>query len=125
MTNSRQAIYSDLHGGQLKTQEQANRASAIRVLDILTTYLQPAAVLDVGCGIGTWLSVLSDRGVADLAGIEGAWLDCKDVVCDPALLQVVDLESGFNLGRRFDLAISLEVAEHLSPAAAEIGRAHV
>ena len=119
MTNSRQAIYNDLHGGQLKTEEQANRASAVRVLDIVATYLQPASVLDVGCGIGTWLSVLGDRGVADLAGIEGAWLDRKDVVCDPTLLQVVDLESGFDLGRRFDLVISLEVAEHLSADAAE------
>ena len=119
MNDLRAQIYNDLHNNQLKVDEQANRYSANRILDILDSYIQPASVLDVGCGLGTWLAVLSGRGVKDLCGIDGPWLSTQNTVCDPSILQIVDLESGFNLGRRFDLAISLEVAEHLSPQAAE------
>jgi 2-polyprenyl-3-methyl-5-hydroxy-6-metoxy-1,4-benzoquinol methylase len=117
VNDPRRTIYSDLHGKQLKGEEQANRHSATRILDILWTYFQPTSVLDVGCGIGTWLSVLEDRGLKNLVGIEGAWLNPTDLVCNSAILEVIDLEAGFDLGRRFELVICLEVAEHLSPKA--------
>jgi hypothetical protein len=74
-------------------------------------------VLDVGCGIGTWLKVARSRG-SDIKGVEGSWLDKSKLQVEPALVEVVDLEKSFRLGRRFDLAISLEVAEHLSESAA-------
>jgi hypothetical protein len=38
---------------------------------------------------------------------------------DPAHLVLLDLEKPFRLERRFDVAISLEVAEHLDEAAAK------
>jgi len=119
MNDPRKDVYHDLHGGQMKAEEQAYRVSADRILTIFGEYLQPKSVLDVGCGPGAWLSVLQGRGVTDVVGIDGPWLKLEDAVCDPALLQVTDLEAGFDLGRRFDLVICLEVAEHLSPAAAE------
>jgi SAM-dependent methyltransferase len=119
MNDPRKDVYEDLHGGQLKAEEQANRFSADRILDIVAEYLQPASVLDVGCGLGTWIAALQRRGITDVRGIDGPWLDPKDAVCDPSVLQVTDLEAGFDLGRRFDLLVCLEVAEHLSPAAAE------
>jgi SAM-dependent methyltransferase len=119
MSDARSDIYGDLHEGQLKAQEQANRQSAERILDILWDYLQPQSVLDVGCGIGTWLAVLQSRGINDVRGIDGPWLKSADVVCDRALLQVCDLEVKFAVGRVFDLVVCLEVAEHLSSAAAE------
>lgn len=119
MSDARPDVYHDLHGGQLKAQELANRESANCILGILSEYLQPASALDVGCGIGTWLSVLQQRGITDVRGVEGKWLKTADLVCDSNLVQLCDLETGFNLKRRFDLIVCLEVAEHLSPAAAE------
>jgi SAM-dependent methyltransferase len=119
MNDPRKDVYEDLHGRQMKAEEQATRFSAQHILDILGEYLQPTSVLDVGCGLGTWLSVLQDRGIKDVLGVDGPWLNPKDVVCDPSVLQVTDLEAGCDLGRRFDLVVCLEVAEHLSPAAAE------
>ncbi|MSP46158.1 MAG: class I SAM-dependent methyltransferase [Xanthobacteraceae bacterium] len=103
MNDARGDIYNDLHAGQLKAQEQENRQSADCILDILWQYLQPKSALDVGCGLGTWLAALQGRGVKDLRGIDGPWLKPADAVCDPALLQVCDLESKFALGRTFDL----------------------
>jgi 2-polyprenyl-3-methyl-5-hydroxy-6-metoxy-1,4-benzoquinol methylase len=119
MNDPRKDVYEDLHSGQMKAEEQTGRFSADRILDIVGEYLQPASVLDVGCGLGTWIAALQGRGVKDVLGIDGPWLNPKDAVCDPSVLQVTDLEAGFDLGRRFDLVICLEVAEHLSPQAAE------
>ena len=119
MNDPRKDVYADLHGGQMKAEEQTYRLSADRILTILAEYLQPASVLDVGCGLGAWLAVLQSRGVDDLRGIDGPWLKPADAVCDASLLEVTDLEAGFDLGRRFDLVLCLEVAEHLSPQAAE------
>jgi SAM-dependent methyltransferase len=119
MTDPRQAIYQSLHTGQLNTEEASNRYSAERILNILWDYMQPSSVLDVGCGIGTWLATLQSRGVKDVCGIDGPWLNADNLRCDRSLVQVCDFEAGFNLGRRFDLVICLEVAEHLAPNAAE------
>jgi SAM-dependent methyltransferase len=116
--DARDEIYRQLHGNQLSEQEAANAASAGRILDIVMDYYRPASMLDVGCGTGTWLKVARSRGISDIRGIEGSWLDKSKLQVEPGLVEVVDLEKGFELGRRFDLVISLEVAEHLSERAA-------
>jgi SAM-dependent methyltransferase len=82
-------------------------------------YHRPASVLDVGCGIGTWLKVAQSRGISDIAGIDGPWLDVSKLRVDQRHVVVCDLEKPFDLGRRFDLVICLEVAEHLSANAAD------
>jgi len=58
-------------------------------------------------------------GVTDISGIEGPWLKGEKLRVDPNVVSILDLEHPFNLNRRFDIVISLEVAEHLSGAAAE------
>jgi len=115
----RQKIYQDLHSEQLSEQEGANAASARRILDIVMDYRRPASVLDVGCGIGTWLKVAQSRGISDIKGIEGSWLDSSKLQIEAHFVQIVDLEKSFDLGRRFDLVICLEVAEHVSASAAD------
>jgi SAM-dependent methyltransferase len=117
--DERQSIYADLHKGQLSEEEQRNRRSASTILRIIRSLSQPKSVLDVGCGLGTWLDVA--RGVfdtEDVVGIEGDWSRASSLVINPTLVHVADLEQGFDLHRRFDLAICLEVAEHLSAGAA-------
>jgi len=117
--DEREGIYHDLHGGQLAGEEAANTASAERILDIVGEYFQPASVLDVGCGLGTWLKVAQTRGIADVMGIEGSWLDRTKLRVDGGRVRTVELEKSFDLGRQFDLVICLEVAEHLSAEAAD------
>lgn len=119
MTDGRDAIYRDLHSGQLTEQEKANAHSAERIFDIVFEFHRPTSLLDVGCGLGTWLNVARSRGVEDVCGVEGVWLDIAKLRIDPTCVQTLDLEQGFDLGRQFDLVISLEVAEHLSEDAAE------
>lgn len=96
-----------------------SRRSADRVLPILLESASFGSALDVGCGIGTWLAALQDLGVEDVVGIDGDYLE-RDLLQIPAERFVpLDLEQSFDLERTFDLVMSMEVAEHLSPEAAD------
>lgn len=94
--------------------------SASTILSIaLETLPDVRSAVDVGCGVGTWLSVLKDRGVEDIRGIDGEWVDPKMLVIPPESFLTADLTKPLQISRRFDLAISLEVAEHLPPECAK------
>jgi hypothetical protein len=72
------------------------------------------SVVDIGCGTGTWLTAAMEHGVREILGVEGPWLDLSLLEINSDFLVIKDLEQPISLPRRFDLAISLEVAEHLS-----------
>ena len=114
----RDAIYRDLHHKQLRQQEETNRHSAQVILSQLLRHFAPESILDVGCGLGTWLQVAQSLGVNDVLGIEGDWLDRNLARIPQQRIVNLDLERTFDLGRRFDLVICLEVAEHLHAKAA-------
>jgi len=74
----------------------------------------------VGCGIGTFLSVFQRSGVEDLLGIDGKWVDRQKLMIGADHFLEADLEKPIRVDRTFDLALCLEVAEHLSPLSADI-----
>jgi SAM-dependent methyltransferase len=93
--------------------------SAQAVVPILLELLSPASVFDVGCGTGIWLRSFREQGVEDAFGIDGDWVDRAALRIPESSFEAVDLELGPQPPRRFDLVLSLEVAEHLSPDAAD------
>jgi Tfp pilus assembly protein PilF/SAM-dependent methyltransferase len=97
----------------------ARLTSAREVLTSLFDLLRPGSVLDVGCGLGAWLEVAKGRGVGDVLGVDGPWIEQQRVRLASNEFQHHDLERPLDLGRRFELVISLEVAEHLHPECAE------
>jgi SAM-dependent methyltransferase len=117
-TDERSAIYKDLHARQLEAEEAANRHSAAVIFGLLFEIFKPQSMLDVGCGLGTWLSVAREMGIHDIRGIDGAWLDKSRLRVPEHLVRVQDLENPFDFQRRFDLVSCLEVAEHLDASAA-------
>jgi len=117
--DKRNLIYKDLHSTQLSQEKPATTYSSERVLEILFSVYKPNSVLDVGCGLGVWLKSAAKLGVSDLRGIEGEWINPALLEISPELIEVRDLEKGFDLKRKFDLVITLEVAEHLSESAAD------
>jgi len=94
--------------------------SARVVVPLLRGLLHPSSVIDVGCGGGSWLLAFRENGVLELLGVDGRWIDKKVFRLEPELLQYQDLTKSFDVGRRFDLANCLEVAEHLPAEAAPV-----
>jgi SAM-dependent methyltransferase len=86
------------------------------IVTFLLSFLKMNSVVDVGCGIGHWLVALKSKGTDDVLGIDGFHLDKSLFLLDQSQIRQFDLEQPFSLDRTFDLAICLEVAEHISPA---------
>lgn len=74
--------------------------------------------MDVGAGRGAWLSIWKKHGVSVL-GIDGSYVNTEALLVHDDEFEARDLATGFSLARRFDLATSFEVAEHLPPSASE------
>jgi hypothetical protein len=96
------------------------RHAATVVVPTVMELLNPSSVCDVGCGIGSWLAVFREHGAGDVLGIDGDYVPPDALAIPPELYLERDLTGGVELDRRFDLAVSLEVAEHL-PADAAAG----
>ena len=105
-------FYKDRHR---KTQYAARNILSI----ILQSFPGIQSAVDVGCGVGTWLSVLKDMGIDDVQGIDGDWVNKDLLEIEQERFMVRDLGDVINTKRKYDLAISLEVAEHLPSSSAE------
>ncbi|MEX2280930.1 MAG: methyltransferase domain-containing protein [Gemmatimonadota bacterium] len=97
-------------------QASGARASAEAVVPIACELVQPASVVDVGCGTGVWLSVFAEHGILDIQGYDGEWVKPEDLAIPRSAFAAANLTEPLPTTRRFDLAVSLEVAEHLPPA---------
>jgi SAM-dependent methyltransferase len=95
------------------------RRSAGVIVPLVLTLVPARSVIDVGCGQGTWLSVFAAHGVADVHGIDGDYVDRDRLEIPPGRFLAHDLSRPLRLDRTFDLAVSLEVAEHLPEHAAD------
>jgi SAM-dependent methyltransferase len=94
-----------------------NDKSAKEIVPYLIKEYEPKNVVDVGCGIGTWLSVFSNLGVK-ISGIDGSLYSSQFRIPQSSYIQF-DLIREFTIDQKFDLVICLEVAEHLPPEAAQ------
>ena len=76
--------------------------------------------MDVGCGTGAWLRAFAER-VDDLEvkGIDGDYVDRSKLLFDQNRFVAADLTRMGRIDGRYDLALCLEVAEHLPSRSAE------
>lgn len=95
------------------------RSSAEAIVPLVMELVAPRSVVDLGCSVGTWLATFARHGVEDYVGVD-------DGGVPPELLEIprdrfvsARLDLPITIERRFDLAISLEVAEHLPESAAK------
>lgn len=92
------------------------------IVPVIMDVLNPKSVVDVGCGIGTFLHVFSDYGVKKLLGLDGDWVDRELLSKHISLtdFKIIDIEKGFEIEDKFELAVCLEVLEHVDSAFADI-----
>ena len=89
-------------------------------MPLVLELVRPQSVVDVGCGSGTWLAEFARAGVADVMGVDSGNVSPEQLEIPVERFAVRDLSLGLELDRRFDLVVSLEVAEHLPPESAEV-----
>ncbi|MEG0109203.1 MAG: methyltransferase domain-containing protein, partial [Lachnospiraceae bacterium] len=94
--------------------------SAYHVFKKLLPILKPKSICDFGCGTGTWLYVAQKFGVEKVTGLDGNYVDRDLLMIDVDDFIPSDLRQPTLLNQSFDLAISLEVAEHIDAKYADI-----
>ncbi len=102
----------------IHTTDIHNQNAASVLVPILMSKYKPSSVVDFGCGLGNWLLEFKSNGVKHLKGYEFN-IDPDKLVIDTSLIEKKDLTQLFNIDNKFDLAICLEVAEHLPETAAD------
>jgi SAM-dependent methyltransferase len=115
--DARDAVYDTDY--YLKDAELLTVPGALVITDSILSDLKPRKVVDVGCGAGTLLEVFRNRGcqVFGLEYAKNALELCKKKNLD---VQQFDLETmSLTHDRKFDVAISMEVAEHLREKSAD------
>lgn len=97
----------------------SSRSAAV-VCPRVVQWLAPGSLLDVGSGAGAWCRAWSAAGIPDVAAVDGDYVDAKSLLIDPSTFFPRDISTSFDMGRRFDLVTSLEVAEHIAQGKADV-----
>lgn len=87
--------------------------SAQVVVPIVLSLFPCHSVVDFGCGVGGWLKEFERHGVSDYLGVDGNYVSPHLLKIPADRFRPSDLRNVIDLGRGFDLACALEVAEHL------------
>ncbi len=95
--------------------------SAKILVPYILQLIKVKSVVDVGCGLGQWILTFKENGVENIMGIDGAHVPKDKMYIPEKDFEVYNLENGMNYKpkKKYDLAISLEVAEHLTLDAAD------
>ncbi len=113
MARHRQVLLTQYNEAFYQYQMEGSLRSAEIVVPLVLDLLGAKSVVDVGCGAGTWLSIYRKNGIEDILGIDGEYVNRDLLLIDDHLFRAHDLSRPLGPGRRFDLAQSLEVAEHI------------
>lgn len=90
-----------------------------KLMELLTSPIK--SVVDMGCGVGTWLAAADKLGVPNLVGTDGDYVPRDKLMISRDNFYPNNLSKPEDITlpqERFELAISLEVAEHLPTHAA-------
>ena len=100
-----------------------NRAGAVMsaraILSALLPHFECHSMVDFGCGTGTWLWVAHNFGVESIMGLDGDYVLPRHLMIPQDCFCAADLEKPVILEKKYDLAISMEVAEHLHKESAD------
>ncbi|HZY78377.1 MAG TPA: class I SAM-dependent methyltransferase [Cyclobacteriaceae bacterium] len=102
------------------TDDVHNMDSPREVVPVITKLTGASSVVDVGCGTGTWLKAFEEAGIKDYMGVDGDYVSRNQLKIPVEKFSARDLTVSWQPERKFDLAVSLEVAEHLPESKASM-----
>lgn len=97
---------------------ETNLSSARVVVPHVMSLLSPRSVADIGCGEGIWLKAFLEAGVTSVQGVDGEWVQKERLQFPAKDFMAADIKEPVVLDKKFDLAVCLEVAEHIPDSAA-------
>ena len=59
--------------------KESARKSAETIVPLVMELVPADSVVDVGCGLGTWLAVFREKGARNILGIDGGWVLREDL----------------------------------------------
>ena len=101
-------------------QAEKSYRAAKQTIPILMEILNPKSIVDMGCGVGAWLKAFQEAGATRILGVEGDYVKSIKTYVPKEYYKYHNLETDFISNERFDLAISLEVGEHLKDSSASV-----
>jgi len=99
--------------------DEPNLSSARVATPRVMEFVRPKSVVDIGCGRGLWLKAFTEQGIKDVAGYDGDYVERDKLAFPQEHFHSADLEKPIVVGRTFELAVCLEVGEHLFDSAAD------
>ena len=88
-----------------------------KVGEYLYNTIKPQSVLDLGCGVGSYLEGFFNAGCRDLMGVELNYNFAKKYIVETIapFIKQGDITKDLQLNRKFNCVISFEVGEHINP----------
>ena len=94
--------------------------NARKCLRLISSEVPFNSVIDFGCGIGGWLHAARDLGADTIKGLEGDYIRNAQTLISQDLIETHDLATyNFDWQKKFDVAMTIEVAEHLPESSAD------
>ena len=100
--------------------DAGSRRSARAVAGLLLPEMKITSLLDIGAGHGAWAAEWLAAGVKDVVAVDGDYVTLQQLAIPEGNFVAHDLATPLDLKRKFDLVQTLEVAEHLPHAKAEL-----
>ena len=114
-------VHFKLYNQQFFKEESYNSLRSARILvPFVVSLLKPESVVDFGCGTGAFLRTFKENGINTILGIDGVTLPDNVLMILKDDFKEYDLTKPLCLEKKYDLVISLEVAEHLNQEYARI-----
>ena len=108
------SLYQSPHYNETFFNQQFGVSGGLDVIAaLLVSLLSPKSVVDFGCGVGHMAAAMRSAGVPRVLGVDGPWVPYDRRMLSATEFIEHDFRHSLNLVERFDLAISLEVGEHL------------